>query len=712
MLSPKKKQQVGDPHAIWRLQRRQSGTQPENRESKTLGYDRVQDASLRVESAPSSRQTASTAAALVQSPAPPEKNSFLGSTCPVDIVARSSIFHEANKNQPLELSSKRTVGRFRQVVEVKKRRALDPRFEAQSGRLNEDLFAKSYAFLDDYKQRELQEPKQQLKKTKRVTRKEELKVSWLRLADCPSSWPRSARKTPARTTDGCLRSGNRRLCLLLQAVGSVGFAARGTSSGLAISTIDKRHLVLMHEQSGQELLPSVVNEQRGSSDSKPAIARAGSARAGSITVLERRLSRGVSGHLPRRKSRPNSGGSHRRASNVSLKSVSELAEEEKPSSPTVLRLRALAHAVRARHSLGIQKPAQRRYLLQASEADTDETDVGVDLLMAGIQTKLKEDAASGYLNKNKIASNNTHDTNSDQRNLSIGSCKVRFTKDEHSTENTANRNTPASSSNGKPPLRSSFKSATMKRGSLTKAPVPLQRVKTIRGDLSAFMNPYEPKIREPEVNLSHAQNLGARITCAHSLYKLSCQVGSELAIIGGGAIAQIADFSDVEDSKLLRYSAAVLANVTTDLSVLEDFASKEGVSALLELSWTPLMDVKVASDVDAYSAARASPATGGELYCKSRILWARISGSRFCRRSTGCPKSSTQASTVDISSPARKTGARNALSLCDKCSRAQMNCRKCADRTSGNGNATPSAAATSSASRFRNLRSLRATSVL
>lgn len=83
----------------------------------------------------------------------------------------------ANKNQPLELSSKRAVGRFRQVVDVKKKRVLDPRFEAQSGRLNEDLFNKSYAFLDEYKQRELQQLKQQLKKTKSVPKKDELKVS-------------------------------------------------------------------------------------------------------------------------------------------------------------------------------------------------------------------------------------------------------------------------------------------------------------------------------------------------------------------------------------------------------------------------------------------------------------------------------------------------------------------------------------------------------
>ncbi|KAK1931902.1 Ribosomal RNA processing protein 36 [Phytophthora citrophthora] len=94
--------------------------------------------------------------------------------------AYSGPARRANKNQPLELSSKRAVGRFRQVVDVKKRRILDPRFEAQSGRLNEDLFNKSYAFLDDYKQRELQELKQQLKKTKNVTKKDELKVSILR----------------------------------------------------------------------------------------------------------------------------------------------------------------------------------------------------------------------------------------------------------------------------------------------------------------------------------------------------------------------------------------------------------------------------------------------------------------------------------------------------------------------------------------------------
>ncbi|KAG7380101.1 hypothetical protein PHYPSEUDO_007765 [Phytophthora pseudosyringae] len=346
---------------------------------------------------------------------------------------------------------------------------------------------------------------------------------------------------------------------------------------------------LLHRPSAKQLLPGLPNESKDASDAKPVMVR-----SGSISPTERRLSRGASGYISRRKSRPNSGGSNRRASNVSLKSVTKLEEEEKPSSPTVIRLRALAHAVRARHSLGIQKPAQRKYLLQASEAGADETDVGVDLLMAGIQTKLKEDAASGYSIKSRIASSNNHDSGADHRNPPhIGSkSKVRFSEVEPSTENAT---APASSpSNRKSSLRSSFKSTTMKRGSLSKPPA-IQRVNTIRGDLNAFiMTPYEPNPREAVVNLDHTQNMGARMTCAHSLYKLSCQVGSELAIISGGAIAQIADFSDVEDSKLLRYSAAILANVTTDESVLEDFATKDGVSALLELSWTPLMDVKVA----------------------------------------------------------------------------------------------------------------------
>lgn len=60
-----------------------------------------------------------------------------------------------NKNRPLELSSRRQVSRFKNVVEVKKKKLMDPRFDATTGRLNDDLFTKSYAFLDEYKVRQI-----------------------------------------------------------------------------------------------------------------------------------------------------------------------------------------------------------------------------------------------------------------------------------------------------------------------------------------------------------------------------------------------------------------------------------------------------------------------------------------------------------------------------------------------------------------------------
>ncbi|ETV95362.1 hypothetical protein H310_11251 [Aphanomyces invadans] len=80
----------------------------------------------------------------------------------------------ANKNRPREVTSKRPVGRFREVLQIRKKVARDPRFDHASGKLNEDLFKKSYAFLDDIKEAELQEAKKLLKHAKSKTRKAEL----------------------------------------------------------------------------------------------------------------------------------------------------------------------------------------------------------------------------------------------------------------------------------------------------------------------------------------------------------------------------------------------------------------------------------------------------------------------------------------------------------------------------------------------------------
>ncbi|RKP26693.1 hypothetical protein SYNPS1DRAFT_21596 [Syncephalis pseudoplumigaleata] len=47
-----------------------------------------------------------------------------------------------------------------------KKKGRDPRFDRLSGHFNEDLFQKAYGFIDDYRQSELQQMKQELKKTK------------------------------------------------------------------------------------------------------------------------------------------------------------------------------------------------------------------------------------------------------------------------------------------------------------------------------------------------------------------------------------------------------------------------------------------------------------------------------------------------------------------------------------------------------------------
>ncbi|KAL4176079.1 hypothetical protein KRP22_001034 [Phytophthora ramorum] len=69
-------------------------------------------------------------------------------------------------------------------------------------------------------------------------------------------------------------------------------------------------------------------------------------------------------------------------------------------------------------------------------------------------------------------------------------------------------------------------------------------------------------------------------------------------------------------------------------------------------------------------------------------------------RSTNGMRRDTQASALDISSPSRKTGTRKASSLRDKCSRVQVNCRKCGVQTNGSSRpSTGNVAPVSSSSR-------------
>lgn len=88
----------------------------------------------------------------------------------------------ANKNRPMEASSKKPVGRFKEVIQVPKKVVRDPRFESLCGNLDVDGFRKRYDFLyENNLPAEREEVKKQLKKTKDPKAIAELKqrISWI-----------------------------------------------------------------------------------------------------------------------------------------------------------------------------------------------------------------------------------------------------------------------------------------------------------------------------------------------------------------------------------------------------------------------------------------------------------------------------------------------------------------------------------------------------
>ena len=78
------------------------------------------------------------------------------------------------KSEPEEMSSKKHKNKPRSVVENVRRRHRDPRFDNLSGTFNEDLFQKSYGFVDALKKEELQTVKKKFKKAKGKEEKAEL----------------------------------------------------------------------------------------------------------------------------------------------------------------------------------------------------------------------------------------------------------------------------------------------------------------------------------------------------------------------------------------------------------------------------------------------------------------------------------------------------------------------------------------------------------
>lgn len=106
---------------------------------------------------------------------------------------RDAMKREA-KNKPMEMTSKRAVTRRREVVELPAAKRRDPRFDQMSGKLNQDLFEKSYDFLDKYKQDEEQMLKAQMLKEKDPEEKERLQQVLLRMVSQRNATKDSKRK--------------------------------------------------------------------------------------------------------------------------------------------------------------------------------------------------------------------------------------------------------------------------------------------------------------------------------------------------------------------------------------------------------------------------------------------------------------------------------------------------------------------------------------
>ncbi|XVF13199.1 hypothetical protein REPUB_Repub08aG0187600 [Reevesia pubescens] len=88
----------------------------------------------------------------------------------------------ANKNMPMELSSKKPVRSFRQVIQAPKRVARDPRFESLCGKLDVEGFRNRYNFLfENNLPAEREEVQKRLKKAKDPKVISELRnnISWI-----------------------------------------------------------------------------------------------------------------------------------------------------------------------------------------------------------------------------------------------------------------------------------------------------------------------------------------------------------------------------------------------------------------------------------------------------------------------------------------------------------------------------------------------------
>ena len=98
---------------------------------------------------------------------------------------KNQSFKRVNKNRPQEISSKKAVNQLREVFPIKKRneekQRRDPRFDEECGHFSQNIFDKTYSFLNDIKDKETKQLKKMLKKTKNEEKRQELSYLLQRL---------------------------------------------------------------------------------------------------------------------------------------------------------------------------------------------------------------------------------------------------------------------------------------------------------------------------------------------------------------------------------------------------------------------------------------------------------------------------------------------------------------------------------------------------
>ncbi|XP_076659784.1 ribosomal RNA processing protein 36 homolog [Halictus rubicundus] len=75
-------------------------------------------------------------------------------------------FKRENKNRPREMSARKPVSRFREIVHAKKSIPRDPRFDSLCGTFNPKEFKKAYGFLSEVKETDIKKLKKELQETK------------------------------------------------------------------------------------------------------------------------------------------------------------------------------------------------------------------------------------------------------------------------------------------------------------------------------------------------------------------------------------------------------------------------------------------------------------------------------------------------------------------------------------------------------------------